>query len=277
MRSILIISITFLFNCIYFPQINPGAKQVSLSNSDAATNSDVFALFNNPAGLSQGMQREAGVYYSPAPFGLNEMANGFVAYNEPLSIGSIAVGGMTYGFELYRENKFSIGYSYSYQNKFFIGTAINLQTVSIKNYGSASAFYLNIGGIAYLNNILRWGFFLHNVNRASFTSEQNQIPVIFNTGFSFNVTNKLTFHMAMEKDLIQNASVLFGVEYNLIKYFSVRTGFSNEPSKFSAGIGVNYALVRFDYAVFTHQELGMTHQIGLILSFDKNNQNSTND
>ncbi|MHB8580220.1 MAG: PorV/PorQ family protein [Ignavibacteriaceae bacterium] len=277
MRNDLIISIMFLFSCICFPQINPGAKQVSLSNSDAATNGDVFALFNNPAGLSQVLDREAGVYYSPAPFGLYEMANCFAAYKETLSIGSIAVGAMTYGFELYRENKFSIGYSYNYQNKFFVGTAINLHTVSIKNYGSASAFYFNLGGIAYLNNFLRWGFFLYNVNRASFTSEQNQIPVVFNTGFLFDVTNKLTFHLAMEKELIQNASVLFGVEYNLIKYLSIRTGFSNEPSKFSAGIGVNYSLVRFDYAVFTHQELGMTHQIGVILSFNKNNQNSTND
>ncbi|MHB1685807.1 MAG: PorV/PorQ family protein [Ignavibacteriaceae bacterium] len=277
MRSIVIALIVFLFSRIYFPQINPGAKQVSLSNSDAATSGDVFALFNNPAGLSQIAQREIGVYYSPAPFGLTEMANGFIAYNESFSFGSIAAGGMSYGFDLYRENKFTLGYSYNYQNKFLGGAAINFHTVSIKNYGYTSAFYLDIGGIAYLNNFLRWGFYLHNVNRASFTDEQNQIPVVFNTGFSFDVMNNLTFHLAIEKDLIQNASVQFGVEYNIIKYFSIRTGFSNEPSKFSAGVGVNYSFVQFDYAVFTHQDLGMTHQLGVILSFDKDNQNNISD
>lgn len=262
-----------LYSSINFPQISPGAKQVSLSNSDASTNGDVFALFNNPAGLSQFMKREAGVYYSPAPFGLYEMANGYVAYKEPFSIGSFAFGGMTYGFELYKENKLSIGYSYNYQNKFLCGAAINLHTVSIRNYGSTSALYINIGGIAYLTNVLRWGFYLHNVNRASFTSEQNQIPFILNTGLSYMITNKLTIHLAMNKDIIQNTSILFGIEYNFVKYFSIRTGFSNEPSKYSAGVGVNYSFLRFDYAVFTHQELGITHQIGLIFSFDSNNHN----
>ncbi len=261
------------YSSINFPQISPGAKQVSLSNSDASTNGDVFALFNNPAGLSQFMKREAGVYYSPAPFGLYEMANGYVAYKEPFSFGSFAVGGMTYGFELYKENKLSIGYSYNYQNKFLCGAAINLHGVSIRNYGSTSALYINIGGIAFLTNVLRWGFYLHNVNRASFTSEPNQIPIILNTGLSYIVTDKLTIHLAMNKDIIQNASILFGIEYNFVKYFSIRTGFSNEPSKYSAGVGVNYSFLRFDYAVFTHQELGITHQIGIILSFDNNNQN----
>jgi hypothetical protein len=55
-------------------------------------------LFNNPAGLSQMNWREIGVYYSPAPFGLTELANGYVAYHEPTDIGSFAIGGMSYGF-----------------------------------------------------------------------------------------------------------------------------------------------------------------------------------
>lgn len=266
-----------LWSAANIAQINPGARQVSLSNSDVATNGDVFALYSNPAGLSQVRWREIGIYYSPAPFGLQEMSNAFAAYNEPFTFGSIAVGAMTYGFELYRENKFSAGYSYNYQNKFLAGAAINLHTVSIRNYGHASAFYFNIGAIAYLNNFLRWGFLFENINRASFGKEQNQIPVVFNTGFSIDLLNNLILHLALEKDIIQNASVKFGFEYNIIKYFSLRTGFANEPSKFSAGVGINYSSFRFDYAVFTHQELGLTHQFGLILSFNSTIQKNESD
>ena len=36
-----------------YGQFNPGARQISLSNSDVALSNDVFAVFNNPAGLSQ--------------------------------------------------------------------------------------------------------------------------------------------------------------------------------------------------------------------------------
>jgi len=51
-------------------------RQVALSNSDVAQCNDVFSLFNNPAGSSQ-LTGENWVIYSPAPFGLKELANGY--------------------------------------------------------------------------------------------------------------------------------------------------------------------------------------------------------
>src|SRR3970282_2926052 len=114
-------------------QYNPGAKQISMSNSDVALSNDVFSLFNNPSGLAQMNWREIGIYYSPAPFGFTELANGFIAYNEPFSFGSVAIGAMTYGFDLYRETKFIAGFSYNYDEKFFGGVAVNIHNVSINN------------------------------------------------------------------------------------------------------------------------------------------------
>lgn len=252
-----------------YSQYNPGAKQISLSNSDVALSNDVFSLFNNPAGLSQMNWREVGVYYSPSPFGLSELANGFVAYHEPTSIGSFAIGGMSYGFELYRESKLSLGYSYKYLNKFFTGITINYQTVSIQNYGNDGAIFFNIGGLAYVSKFLRLGFSIQNINRASFGNEDDQIPMIFNTGFSYDVVDELTLNFAVEKDIKYKASFQFGISYDIIEYLSLRTGFSNEPSKFSAGIGINYSMFSLDYALFTHNNLGLTHQAGVIVSFDR--------
>ena len=248
-------------------QYNPGAKQISMSNSDVALSNDVFSLFNNPAGLAQMNWRELGIYYSPSPFGFSELANGFIAYHEPFDFGSIGVGAMTYGFELYRENKISIGFSYNYLNKFFAGAAVNLHTVSIKNYGSDNAFYLNIGGLFYLTQYFRLGFSVQNLNRASFGNEKDNIPLIYNTGFSYGVMEDLTFNLAVEKDIRYNYSLRGAIEYYLLEYLSLRTGFSNEPSSYSAGIGINYSYFSLDYAFFTHTDLGLTHQAGLIISF----------
>lgn len=266
--------IIILSSVTNFAQINPGAKQVSLSNSDVATSSDVFAIFNNPAGLSRIKWKEMGFYYSPEPYGLSEMANAFAAYNQPFAFGSIGIGAMTYGFEFYRENKFSLAYSYNFENKFQVGITLNWYSVIIKNYGHASTLFFDIGGIIYLTELLRMGFHFENLNRASLGEENNQIPVIYNSGFSFDATKDITLHLAMEKDLIHNASIKFGLDYNLIKYFSIRTGFANEPSKYSAGIGINYSGFRFNYAIYTHQELGITHQFDLIYCLDSNIPNS---
>lgn len=264
-----ILSIIFLLTSFTLAQFNPGAKQISLSNSDVALSNDVFSLFNNPSGLSQIDWREIGIYYSPAPFGLTELANAYVAYTEPFSFGSVAIGGMTYGFDLYRESKIVLGYSYNYQNKFFAGAAFNFHTLSIKNYGDDNALYFNLGGLVYLSEDFRLGFSFQNINRATFGNDDDQIPVLLNAGISYDLINSLSINAAVEKDLRYKTSLMFGVDYDLIEYLSLRSGFSNEPSKFSAGIGINYSFISLDYAMFTHNDLGLTHQVGLIISFNK--------
>lgn len=258
-----------LISSMALAQFNPGAKQISLSNADVALSNDVFSVFNNPAGLSQLNWREIGIYYSPAPFGLSELSNAYVAFIEPFSFGSVSLGGMTYGFELYRETKVVVGYSYNYQNKFFAGAALNFHTLSIQNYGNDNAFYFNIGGLAYLSDEFRFGFSFHNINRASFGNDDDQIPVVLNSGLSYDVLKSLSINVAVEKDISYKTSLMFGVDYDIIEYLSLRSGFSNEPSRFSAGIGINYSFISLDYAMFTHNDLGLTHQVGLLVSFDK--------
>jgi len=275
MKLLYTIIIICLLTLSAYSQYNPGAKQISLSNSDVALSNDVFSLFNNPAGLAQMNWREVGVYYSPAPFGLSELANGFVAYHEPTSIGSFAVGGMSYGFDLYRESKFSLGYSYNYTNKFFAGLTVNYQTVSIKNYGNDGALFFNLGGLAYVSNVFRLGFSVQNINRATFGQDDSQIPMIINTGFSYDAVDELTLNFAVEKDIKYKASFQFGINYDIIENLSLRTGFSNEPSKYSAGIGINYSIFSLDYAMFTHNDLGLTHQAGVIISFERDQDRNT--
>ena len=268
MRLILITTLVVVLGRTVFPQIDPGAKQISLSHSGVALSNDVFSLFINPAGLSQLSSRQFGLFYSPSPFGMKEMATGCFAYSEPLSFGTIAVGGMSYGFELYKETKISAGFSFRYLKRFYAGVVINYHTVSIKNYGSDNAVYADLGGLAYITEKLRLGFYLRNLNRASFGNEENQIPVLINLGLSYDVTKQASLNFAAEKELLQKASLKFGINYDIHKYISLRTGVSNEPAAFSAGIGIKYLFFRFDYAVFTHPELGLTHQAGLIVTFN---------
>ncbi|HSL90599.1 MAG TPA: hypothetical protein VK870_14950 [Ignavibacteriaceae bacterium] len=262
-----LVSIQFTYPL--YAQYNPGARQIAMSNSDVALSNDVFAVFNNPSGLAQMNWREVGVYYSPAPFGISEMANGYIAYHEPTVFGSLSIGGMTYGFDLFRESKIKLSYAYNYLNKFFGGVSINYHNYSIQNYGSQGAFYLDIGGLTYLTNEFKLGFIVHNLNRASLANVDDQIPTVINLGVSYDLMDVLSVNMALEKDISFKPSIQFGIDYELIEYLSLRTGFSNQPSRYSAGIGINYSIFSLDYAFFTHQDLGLTHQTGVIISFGK--------
>jgi hypothetical protein len=269
MRIIFTLFILFILSIPNIAQINPGARQISLANSDVALANDVFTLFNNPAGLAQLNWKEVGIYYSPAPFGLTELANGYVAYQQPFSFGSLGIGGMTYGYDLYRESKIILGYSFNYDNIFFIGAAANYHSYSIQNYGSTGVFYFNLGALVYILDNLRWGFSTSNVNRATIGDQDDQIPVVLSTGFSFDILNNFSLNFALDKDIRYDPSISFGIDYDLIEYLSLRLGGSNNPSRFTGGVGINYSIVNLDYAFFTHPDLGFTHQVGIILSFGK--------
>ncbi len=248
-------------------QISPGSKQVSLSHSGVAQANDVFTLFTNPSGLAQLNWREFGIYYSPSPFGIDKLANAFAAYHEPTAIGSFGFGFMTYGFDLYKETKFTLAYANSFSNSFMIGVSIFYNSISIQNYGNDNSFSISVGGLSYILSNLRLGFLIDNLTRSSFGDYKDQIPVILNLGLSYDIIPELTINGAVEKDMDRTASIRFGVDYLIIQYLNIRFGAMNEPASFSAGVGINYSLFELDYGVFNHQDLGFTHQVDLIIQF----------
>ncbi len=260
--------VLILIFCVkIFGQIKPGAKQISLSHSDIALASDAYALFSNPAGLAQQNWREISIYYSPSPFGINKLANGSAVYHEPTKFGSFAIGYTNYGFELYKENTFYVSYSKRILSNFFLGITLSYKNISIKNYGNDNTFSIKIGGLAYLTNQLRFGFAVDNITRASLGSEDNQIPITFDFGMSYNLISELSINATLQKEVEMNSSIRIGIDYQIIKYLNLRIGAMNEPSSFSAGVGINYSIFEIDYALFNHQDLGFTHQIGVTLQF----------
>lgn len=268
-KNIILILIFILI--LYFQsaaQVSPGAKQIALSHSDAAQSNDVFALFGNPAGLAQISWREVGIYYSPSPFGINELANAYAAYIEPFSFGNISVGYMQYGFELYKENKIALSFSRNIDNNFFIGATALYQSLSIERYGSDNAVTINLGGLYYLSENTRIAMYAQNLFRATYGKESDQIPFIMGFGASHDFNSLITFNVSVEKEIDFDPSFRFGVEYSLIEYVTLRTGFMSEPSSYSVGLGIHYSFVTLDYAFFSHPDLGLTHQAGIIIDFN---------
>lgn len=253
-------------NCI--AQLNPGAKQIALSNSDVAMSNDVFAVFNNSAGLAQLSGKQIGVFYSPSPFGLKELANAYLCANVPLSFGAFGLGIMNYGFDLYKENQINFCFASEVYNNFYAGITLNYKNISIKNYGSSGCIWVDVGFISSLFKELSWGFNFTNVARNSVGNDKNQLPSVLNAGLCYKPADDFYLDAAIEKDIDYSASLKFGIEYTIIKILSLRTGFSSEPDAFTAGIGINYLIFCCDYAIHNHPDLGMTHQFGIIIKLD---------
>ena len=256
--------IFFICDNIIFSQFQPGAKQIALSYSDVASNNDVFSLFTNPSGLSLIEKSQFGVFYSPSPFGIKELANGFITYNQPTSFGSIAIGGMNYGFDLYKENRIYLGYSNVMSEKFLFGFSFFDQVINIKNYGSKNFFNFIFGSIFLINNDFCVGFTMQNPIR---NKEYSSLTTNIRLGLTYRIIDNAKVHFSVYKELNFQISYSSGVEYSIFKFFTLYFGIQNNPNIFSGGIGIYYLFVNLTYAINTHQDLGLTHQIGLTINF----------
>lgn len=259
----LTIAVLVSFQAIY-SQSGPGARQTAMGNSGVALADDAFSVFNNPAGLAQMDWRELAVFYSPSPFGLKELSSACAAWHEPVGYGSLAAGFTTFGFQMYRENTVLLGVSHKFRSV-LLGLTVNYHTVSIINYGTASAFYFNLGALVTLTNEVSWGLCVSNVTRSTVGGEAGQLPYGFSSGLAFSPSEDMVISASAVKQEGFAYDLRGGIEYLPVPFIALRSGFSSETNRFSAGLGIIYKWIQLDYAVFTHDDLGLTHQIGLVI------------
>ncbi|MFZ1292072.1 MAG: hypothetical protein WAR79_18385 [Melioribacteraceae bacterium] len=265
---VIVISLLFYFNQKLSGQLQPGAKQIALSHSDVANPNDVFSIFTNPAGLTQIKKTQFGIFYSPSPFGIKELANGFLAFNQPTNLGSFSIGAMNYGFELFKENRIYFGYSNNFSDQFLFGISVFYQIIKIENYGNTNFLNFSLGSIFLLNQDLSIGFSIHNPLR---NKNYSSLTTNFRTGITYNILDNAKIHFAAFKEINFPISFSSGIEYDIIKLLSLRFGIQNNPNNFSGGLGINYSFFQIDYAINSHIDLGLTHQIGIILNFSDEN------
>jgi len=270
MKSMTNLMIFLLIGAIEsFAQIGPGAKQIALAHSDISYSSDAFSIFNNSALLAINTNREFGIFYSPSPFGEKAMSNAFASYIEPTSFGNFSAGFSIYGFELYKETQFAFGYGKKLNNNFSFGGTLFYKNINIKNYGSKGNVFLNVGGIAKLNEQIGFGFAIENITRSTISKDDDQIPTVFWGGVHFHPVKDFVFSSSLRKELGYNVSLRFGAEYSIVEFLRLRFGVQNEPSLYNGGFGIVYDFLQVDYAISSHNDLGLTHQFGLLIRLPK--------
>ncbi|GAB4127386.1 MAG: hypothetical protein Fur0015_00990 [Ignavibacteriales bacterium] len=238
-----------------------------MSNSTLADGDNSFSIFFNPASLAEINHREIGIYYSPSPFGMKELANAYVVYHEPFNFLSATIGMKTYGFKLYKENEITVGLAKNFDDKYFAGISISITNISIKNYGETNLLSTSVGNNIEITSDIFFGACVRNVYLASY-SKYLKKPLQIETGFAYK-SDEFVITSSMLKEEYLNPSYAFGAEIKLVRYLDLRVGFRNYPSSFSFGAGINYSFFEIDYSAFDNPNLGFTHQLGLLIHFNK--------
>ncbi len=264
---LIILSSIFILGRNGYAQSQPGARQNGMANSFTAIADDHWSVFYNSAGIAQLSSRSVGAFYSPSPFGMSEFATGAISYVESFSFGNLGVSAQTYGFELYRENSFSLSYAKNFLPNFYAGIRIKYNTLSIQNYGNDANVGVDLGFLAHLSDVVKIGFAAVNLNRPTWGEAKDKLPQIFRGGFSYLPLKNILLGFEIEKDLRYPFNLKFGLEYNLLEMFAIRFGYNNSPSKFAGGFGVSYSIFQINYAVSSHLDLGLTHLFGIDFKF----------
>lgn len=160
----------------------------------------------------------------------------------------------------YYEYCFSLATAFAVNNHFSYGLILKGNYVNIGEYGSDFLPSLNLG-ILYLNSNYRVAVVLEDVNNPK-SRQGDLIPATLRIGGALTPTNNFSFSGDFLKSTTYER-MLAGVNFVMVPMISLRAGVATNPYLLSAGFGVSFKTLSFDYAFRFHTQLKETHIISL--------------
>lgn len=245
-----------------------GARSLAMGAAYVGIANTADAVFHNPGGLARMSGIETALFYQE-PFGLDDIRFGSLSLTLPLWSYRVGIGISYLGLDVYKEQNFAAAFSHHYRNKLYFGVGVTYQTLSITGYGSTGTFGLDVGVLAALTPNLNLGLQTRNINRASIGQSGDTQPQILKTGLSFQPHAKLLVAFEIFKDVRFPQEFRFGTEFKPVKGLALRAGIASNPDRFSSGFGIEKSIFKIDYAFFTHNDLGLTHQLSFSIHWSK--------
>lgn len=242
-----------------------GARAQGMGNASVALD-DHFSPFNNIGG-SASTKEIAAVAAFENRFNFKHFQHFGAGVIMPMQIGVVSLTAQKVGAELYNEQSYGLGFS----NKLgfvSLGIQLNYTQYHIDEAGTKGVPGITFGGVAEILPTLSFGAQIYNLSQSKISKEENiYLPVILKSGISYKATDALILGLEVEKDIDKDTNIKGGLEYDIIKKLSLRTGVSSAPYQHHFGIGFSPSLFSIDYALTTHSDLGLVHQMSLVYKF----------
>lgn len=291
MKNLILMTIIFVFLLVswsragLFDDRYPSARATAMGGTGVSVANDVWASYYNPAGLPQVTQPVVGSSYIRL-FNVSFLRNffGAAAYPLPGKYGTASVSfqyfgvnykdtdisgeytiALSHGFYLLKDIHSSLSFGYSLKAYYWsLG-----QSLELGDLGSAATFGVDVGFLASVYNRTHLGVYFLNINSPNIGAyEEHDLPQRVVVGISYQPYDGVTTSLDFNKTVgVGNIQLLGGAEFNVFRNLFLRFGGTTNPNRFSAGVGIQFAQFKLDYALLTHSELGETHQMGLAVEF----------
>ncbi|MCB0516360.1 MAG: hypothetical protein R2798_03375 [Chitinophagales bacterium] len=222
-----------------------------------------FSLMNNPAG----MQHDSTL--TVAIFGENkfllEGVNTFaVAATLPVHFGAFGLGVTQFGNTDYNQQRFSFGYAKKLLPNFSVGLSFDYVQFQITEAEGVNAFTAGVGLQYQPTDEIYVGMRLFNPFKIAFSDfTGDQAPAVIALGAAYSPSEKAKLLIEVEKTTDFDLTFKAGIAYRIIPALSLRVGYTDNPSHFTAGVG--FYVGRFDFAIANdfHPVLGSSPQISI--------------
>ncbi len=254
-----------------FEESGSSVRAEGMAGAFTAIASDVGAINLNPAGL---YQIESGQFqgfykllYGGAGVNLHTASGG---YCMPAGrFGTIGLGFQETGFELHSERTLKFAHGLELAQGIGLGYGLNGYNLFQKGIGSGFAFGLDLGMFGRVYRVWTVGFYVHNVNMPRIgTGPEAEMPRVLAFGLGYSPTPGIHSAIDFEKEPGKGTRVRVGQEFRIIQdHLVVRAGIQTEPVSFACGLRTGIRNVHLDYALKSHAQLGLSHNLGVALEF----------
>ena len=258
----------FIFACSLpasvFAQNSMGALSIGMGQTGVAVHSD-WSAFNNVALLQT--EQNSVSFYGFRYVGIAEITDMAATSTFQTSRGTIAGSIHRYGFNLFSENRFLLGYK-NELGRFHYGASVSYTYINQGgNYGSASAIGFDLGLAAEITELLLFGARATNLNQPSYGDTDEELPRELAAGLSYYLTPDALVTAEIVKDVLFPTSFRTGVQYEVIESLFLRAGFTTKPETYSFGFGYQSSRWDVNFALQQHNPLGLSPALDLAVKF----------
>ena len=268
MKEISIIIVLLL--CLHLRAFAAGERSVTGGRSAAlggisVTESDLWSVRNNPAGLAW-LNKNAAGFSLENRFLLAGITSGSLATAVPFRFSTAGISVSRYGNEIYKEFRVGMAFAKQFGNRF--SGAVELYYLNIGlpgEYGSERIASCALGIQYHPPGSLEFGIHLSNPVPLRYIDNPHEyLPITLNFGIAWICSKELRLMSEIEKNNLNPPVLRAGAEYSFAKHLVARSGFSTNPFTFSFGFGLETARLTIDFASGYHQVLGFSPALSII-------------
>jgi hypothetical protein len=241
-----------------------GAREAGMGNT-CIMNYDFWSSFNNQAGLALYKGLAAGINYENR-FGIKELGTKTAGVIIPAGGSSLGLIYSNYGNSDLKKHFAGLACGLKLTEKITAG--IQIDYISEKT----SDDYLNNSFLTYEAGILiqpsantRIGLYIFNPVPNSL--RKYFMPSEIRLGAGYNISQVVFVGIEIEKCTGNNIVFRSGFEYEPLNNLVMRGGFISNTGSLSFGLGYKTNLITTDIAFVTHERLGVTSSISIVIKF----------